>query len=1010
MGKEEEKKEHSSEEKEEHETKGKKDDHNEEDGPKMIITFPLTRGKIGLTMPQLIQVIIYSIYAILIALYFGISLLAFGFISYYHSHLFSLCNYLEFYFVAIMLLITLLFSFYHLCMILKFFFLDLLNSIGLFKKSHHHDHEKKPAHKAQTQTEEMAEMSQEALRKLRKRVVQWKIALQLAILLGKIIGLILGFAAFVVLICFAVAICVFQQWATPQYSGDMLFNGLTGTTQIKREANGVIHIVAQRLDDAFFAQGVASAQERLWTLEMVKRAVEGTMSEVLGDKGLDIDKLSRTLGIHRNAKIDYAAIKDSNPVEFNYMQRFVDGINAYINMGSHYHPEYLFVNGEKAATLWNVTHVIGAAKLLAWEYDSHNARAELEKFVLTTRGVSISRMNTIFPIVFNSTNPVVTDHTLDDATSQAQQMSFRDDSLAAGGSASTTPVYPYILSFFTMKEIPNPYPGKAWAVSGSMTSSKKPILASDIHLPFMAPNFMLLTHISASDDGVDLAGSSFPFLPSVVQGRSKTTAWGFTNAFTDNQDLFAINRFNSTHYTAGPDTYLPFIPSVEIIKIRSAFPSPQNPTTFLEFIPMPFRSTSTAFGPIINFVTGTDVLTPLSLYWAPIRSTYADPDKTVISMCFGIPLATSYNAFLNGTVDQKSPALNYIFAESVNDTVSYALSGRHYSRVFGHSGRYPVSGLLSNFPSIININDLPASTGLSMYVSTSNEIAAPGYPFALSFNWQSNYRQDKIVAALKAGSPNLTPQTMLNIMNDVYSPIFHDFVSVFEQMKENGNFSKSYVPYLDKLLAWDGNEGKDMDNAAIFEMWLKKLPDFFTKETVGNSRIEIQNQNYEFFKHIFAENNTDPTCELWTSTPAPGSCIGFAMKKFYEAVDDLISEFGTAAVSWGTGIHKAEFNNPHFIDNFFGCLVNKQYFVAGSDATIDSTSTSLPSLKSKSGIHYKQIIGFNAGTDSWMIPLGQSGNFLSPWYTSFVNYYKSGAMYPMSMSRGDQLYNLFLKH
>ena len=209
------------------------------------------------------------------------------------------------------------------------------------------------------------------------------------------------------------------------------------------------------------------------------------------------------------------------------------------------------------------------------------------------------------------------------------------------------------------------------------------MLASDINLSFIAPNFLLMTHIQASNDNVDLIGASFPFLPSVVSGRSRTTAWGFTNSFTDTQDLFVINPFNQTHYDVGSGMYSPFTYRVEVVSVRGSYP-------------YVLRVIGTSFGPIINFVSGVDTLAPISLYWPAIRSTASDPDKSVISMCFGIPLATTAAGFSTGGANQKAPALNYVFADYLNDNIAYQLVGRHMIRRIGHSGRFPVAGILAN--------------------------------------------------------------------------------------------------------------------------------------------------------------------------------------------------------------------------------------------------------------------------------------------------------------------------
>src|SRR5262245_21162163 len=63
--------------------------------------------------------------------------------------------------------------------------------------------------------------------------------------------------------------------------GTVTLAGLKHQVQVVRDRWGVPHIYAQSTDDLFFAQGYVMAQDRLWQLEMWRRAAEGRLSEVL---------------------------------------------------------------------------------------------------------------------------------------------------------------------------------------------------------------------------------------------------------------------------------------------------------------------------------------------------------------------------------------------------------------------------------------------------------------------------------------------------------------------------------------------------------------------------------------------------------------------------------------------------------------------------------------------------------------------------------------------------------
>ena len=55
-------------------------------------------------------------------------------------------------------------------------------------------------------------------------------------------------------------------------SGELKIRGLTKTVQVFRDNWGVAHIHAENQHDLFFAQGFVAAQDRLFQMEMWKRA------------------------------------------------------------------------------------------------------------------------------------------------------------------------------------------------------------------------------------------------------------------------------------------------------------------------------------------------------------------------------------------------------------------------------------------------------------------------------------------------------------------------------------------------------------------------------------------------------------------------------------------------------------------------------------------------------------------------------------------------------------------
>src|SRR5215469_910315 len=66
-----------------------------------------------------------------------------------------------------------------------------------------------------------------------------------------------------------------------QLDGTVALSGLAAPVSVVRDAHGVPHLAAASLEDLFFAQGYVTAQDRLWQMDMTRRAAGGELAEIL---------------------------------------------------------------------------------------------------------------------------------------------------------------------------------------------------------------------------------------------------------------------------------------------------------------------------------------------------------------------------------------------------------------------------------------------------------------------------------------------------------------------------------------------------------------------------------------------------------------------------------------------------------------------------------------------------------------------------------------------------------
>src|SRR5690349_24510934 len=106
--------------------------------------------------------------------------------------------------------------------------------------------------------------------------------------------------------------------------------GIKKPVTIRRDERGIPYIEAQNDEDLYFGQGYATAQDRLWQMDLFRRTARGELAEVLGagpnNIAIDQDKLHRTYGFAQAAEAEVAA---ASPRTRAMLEAYARGVNAY---------------------------------------------------------------------------------------------------------------------------------------------------------------------------------------------------------------------------------------------------------------------------------------------------------------------------------------------------------------------------------------------------------------------------------------------------------------------------------------------------------------------------------------------------------------------------------------------------------------------------------------------------------------------------------------------------------
>ena len=146
-------------------------------------------------------------------------------------------------------------------------------------------------------------------------------------LLRRLAKLLTAFGVLILLLAAAIGCAV---WLTlPRTNQQANIPSLSAPVQIGFDADGVPRIKAATELDAAAALGFVHARDRMFQMELMRRAASGRLSEIAGAAALPIDRSMRTLGLWRRAAADYAALPDDTRA---MLDAYARGVNAWIEL------------------------------------------------------------------------------------------------------------------------------------------------------------------------------------------------------------------------------------------------------------------------------------------------------------------------------------------------------------------------------------------------------------------------------------------------------------------------------------------------------------------------------------------------------------------------------------------------------------------------------------------------------------------------------------------------------
>ncbi|HEY5209409.1 MAG TPA: penicillin acylase family protein [Stellaceae bacterium] len=725
----------------------------------------------------------------------------------------------------------------------------------------------------------------------------------------------------------------------PAPNATLRLAGLTAPVTIERGRFGIPTVTAANERDAAFAMGFLHAEERLFQMELTRRAGAGRLSEWFGAAALPTDKFMRTLGLYRAAAAQYQAMSPDGRAA---VDAYAAGVNAWLGQRHvALPPAYYLVGGRPEP--WRAADTLVWGKLMALQL-AGNFRDELLRARMLQH-IKPDELRVLYPDYPKGTPSVTGD----------KDASLRGLDLNAIYAALPAFVGPL-------------YESNNWVVDGKHTVSGKPLLANDPHLSLTAPGVWYLARIKTPE--MDVAGVTAPGVPNVVLGHNAHIAWGFTTTTGDVEDLFIekIDPQDPTRYLT-PTGSQPFSVRAETIGVRNASP-----------VKLTIRATR--HGPVISdlggkyAVPGGEAGTVLAL-----QATWLMPDDLTPEALRGINLAKNWTEFRDAMKLFGAPEQNMVYADTEGN-IGFIAPARVPIRAKG-DGALPVPGWTGayDWTGFIPFDDLPQGFNppSGRFVTANNKIVPAGYKYFISRDWDIPNRAQRINLMLDAKA-KFAPDDFAAMQADTYSIMARDLVPVMTAIAPTDARDRDAVT---RLQSWDFRMDRDRVEPLIFAAWLRELDRALFAKKLGDVFPDYWAPRPLVVQDILAHHRD------WCVPDGgkAGDCASVLAASLHVALDRLASHLGDDIKGWRWGrLHYAPFTNQFWSNvPVLGKFTRFDVPTDGGSDTVnrgemDYRDADGP-FEDRHGPGLREIIDLAApGAARFLITPGQSSNPLSPHY------------------------------
>jgi penicillin amidase len=769
-------------------------------------------------------------------------------------------------------------------------------------------------------------------------------------------------------ILIAISIYGYLLTTKPTLDGTLTLPGLQADVEVLYDEWGIPHIYAQHEEDAYYALGYVHAQDRLFQMEMLRRAASGRLAEVLGPELVDVDKFFRTLGINHFAKEHAAKFLSGDTASFQRAAHaYQKGINHFINTGKV--PLEFSIMGipKQEFTPEDIYLAVG---FMSFGFaEGFHADPVLQK-IKTEWG----------------------DEYLKDLAVQtppdAVLIKNHDGELKP---TASNQLISKINEAIEKIPVPLLQGSNGWVVSGAKSVSGFPILANDTHIGFSQPAVWYEAHLEYP--GFSFYGHHLAGIPFGLLGNNRYCGFGLTMFENDDVDFFTE--------TPNPEdsTFVKFQESWEKLKTRTEVIKVHGEED------INFLVQTSRHGPIINGIVENveEAGNPIALSWLLLQV-----ENNAVQAAYQLNRASTFSEARDAVSKFSAPGLNVMYADTDGNIAWWAAAklpvrpAHVQSKLFldGASGNDEYQGYydFAQNPHAINppwgfvysANNQPDSV---------NGILYPGYYYPKS-------RASRIYELL-AAEKKFSAEDMKTIQLDVLSHMQAETAHIIADALNTVAVDSELGIIVQELKNWDGNHAKTSIAPSIYYNMLSQITYRSMQDEIGVTALKSLHATSvpKNSHHTFIANVSSPWWDDVRTKDKKESREDILVASARETVKLLKKICGNKPEQWTwekihTLTHPHAFKDVKPLNTFFNVGPFK---VDGGSEVINNLLVSLDTtgyFPVLAGPALRKITDFaDVEQGETVSPTGQSGNVMSDYYDDQASMFATGQYRSMMMNR-----------